>query len=300
MFRIANAPCSWGVIERTEESARTLDYGQMLGEMQQTGYTGTELGDYGFMPTEPAQLKQILDKRNLALVAAWVTSVLIDPAEHEASTQRAVQTARLLSAIGGEESLIVVGDNLFAEPRRNQVVGRVRAEDSMASDQWQIFVRGLHTLARQVHDETGIRTVFHHHSATWIEAPFEVEKLLDLTDPALIGLCFDTGHYVFGGGTPSEAIQLYGDRIWHVHFKDCDPGIAAQTRAQGWDYNFAVGKGLFCELGEGEVDFVAVIDALKEVSYRGWIVIEQDVLPGLGTPKEAASRNRRYLRRLGL
>jgi inosose dehydratase len=105
---------------------------------------------------------------------------------------------------------------------------------------------------------------------------------------------------MYGGGDPLAAITTYGSRIWHVHFKDCDPAIARRARAGAWDYHAAVGRGLFCELGRGMVPFADVGDALRLQNYAGWIVVEQDVLPGLGTPAASARRNREYLHGLGL
>jgi inosose dehydratase len=300
MLKIGNAPCSWGVIERTFEDERSYDYARVIDEMQATGFEGTELGDWGFMPTDPAELEAELARRNLGLIASWVTAVLIDPAGHADSADRAVRAARLLAAVAGDSPLIVVGDNLFAYEARNKIVGRVQPQDSMSDAQWQIFVDGVQHIARRVKEEAGLRTVFHPHCSTWIEAPHEVARLLDMTDPNLVGLCLDTGHYRFGGGDPVEAVHQHADRIWHVHFKDCHPAVANQARAEGWEYNFAVGKGLFCELGQGEVDFAAMLSALRDIKYDGWAVIEQDVLPSMGTPKDAAQRNRDYLRGIGI
>jgi len=96
------------------------------------------------------------------------------------------------------------------------------------------------------------------------------------------------------------AIARYVDRIWHVHVKDCEPSLAERARTEGWDYHTAVRNGIFCELGHGSVPFRRVCDALEALHYRGWIVVEQDVLPGLGTPALSAARNREYLHRLGL
>ena len=300
MINVANAPCSWGVIEKTLESTRSSEYRSVLDEMQATGFMGTELGDWGFMPTDPLLLKDELDQRQLSLVGSWVTSVLIDGEGHKESCQRALRTAKLLKAVNGTSPLIILGDNLFAYEVRNQVAGQVTLQDSMTADQWTTFIDGLHLIARQIKEETGIRTVFHHHCSTWIEAPWEISRLLELTDPDLIGLCLDTGHYRFGGGDPIEGLKQHADRIWHVHFKDCDAGIAATARNENWEYNDAVGKGLFCELGQGEVDFPRILDELQAMTYEGWVVVEQDVLPNMGSPKEMALRNREYLRRIGL
>lgn len=300
MIKVANAPCSWGIIEKTFESARSGDYRQVLDEMQETGFKGTELGDWGFMPTDPLLLKEELDKRELRLVGSWVTSVLIDRNGHRDSVQRAKRTAGLLAAVSGTSPLIILGDNLFAYEVRNQVAGRVTKKDSMTSDQWKVFIDGLHLIAREVKEETGIRTVFHHHCSTWIEAPWEISRLLELTDPELIGLCFDTGHYRFGGGEPIDGLRNHADRIWHVHFKDSDVEIAGTARNEKLEYNEAVGKGLFCELGKGEVDFRGIFKELQAIGYEDWVVVEQDVLPNMGSPREMAMRNREYLRSIGL
>jgi inosose dehydratase len=172
----------------------------------------------------------------------------------------------------------------------------------MAMDEatWKVFAAGATSVARAVKDETGLRTVFHHHIGTWVETPGETRRLMEMTDPNLLGLCFDTGHCQFGGGDPVQMVTDYAARIWHVHFKDCSPEIAARSRVEEWDGVTAVGHGVFCELGKGGVRFPAVRDALAKIGYDGWIVVEQDVLPGMGAPKESARRNRDYLTSIGL
>ena len=155
-------------------------------------------------------------------------------------------------------------------------------------------------VAAAVRDATGLRTVFHHHCAGYVETPEEIDALMSRTDPALLGLCLDTGHLMFAGGDPIAALAHYGDRIWHVHFKDCEPALAAQSRVEGWDYHTSVRRGIFCELGRGMVPFAGVLDALRARDYDGWIVVEQDVLPGLGTPAASATRNRAVPAQLGI
>ncbi|KPV49554.1 xylose isomerase, partial [Kouleothrix aurantiaca] len=123
--------------------------------------------------------------------------------------------------------------------------------------------------------------------------------------PALLGLVFDTGHYVYGSGANDgagigAALDRYGDRIWYMHYKDCEPAVAARARAEGWDYFTAVGRGVFCELGRGCVDFAAATEWLRARDYSGFVTVEQDVLPGMGEPRASAQRNRDYLATLGL
>ena len=116
----------------------------------------------------------------------------------------------------------------------------------------------------------------------------------------MLGLCLDMGHYAFGGGNPLDALKKYANRIWHVHFKDFDPGIAQLSREVQGDYFDAIKRGVFCKLGEGAVDFGEIVDYLHEIGYSDWIVVEQDVLPGMGHPKACAQANRDYLKTLGL
>jgi inosose dehydratase len=298
MFRIANAPCSWGVIEGI--NGERGGYVRVIDEMQQTGYAGTELGDWGFMPTDPTFLVQELGSRHLSLLASWVSVFLHDADRHGQSGDDAVRTAKLLAAAGGLENMIVLGNDPYGDPVRTKHAGRITPDLGMSEPQWQTFARGANYVARRVMNESGLRTVFHHHIGTWVETPDETRRLLDMTDPTSWGLCFDTGHWVFAGGDPVQGIYEFADRIWHVHFKDHDPNVARQSREQGWDGPTSVGHGVFCELGRGDVDFPGVVKALQYIGYTGWIVVEQDVLPGMGTPKESAQRNREYLKSIGL
>ncbi len=298
MISIANAPCSWGVIENV--AGEREGYAWVLDEMHETGYRGTELGDWGFMPTDPNTLRQELKARNLCLLASWVTVSLHDASRLAESEAAAVRTARLLAEVGGSDALIVLGNDPYTDPMRTKNAGRITAKQGMSDAQWQSFAAGANQIASAVQRESGLRTVFHHHIGTWVETPEETARFLSLTDPALVGLCFDTGHYRFGGGDPVQGLRRHADRVWHVHFKDCDPRVAEQSRRAEWDAVQSVEHGVFCELGRGNVDFPAVIEVLKDSGYTGWIVVEQDVLPGMGTPKESARRNRDYLHSIGL
>ena len=296
-IRIANAPCSWGVLE-FDLDGEAAGFEQVLDEMQATGYEGTELGDWDFMPTDPAALKDELDARKLEMLAAFVPVDLSDPEAHASGVEVAVRTAKLLAAVA-ENPFIVLADDNGKNTTRTQHAGRIKPEHGLTDEQWEIFAQGAQRVAYAVYDHTGVRTVFHHHCAGFVETPAEVEKLLSMTDPDVLGLCFDAGHYMFGGGDPVAGLHKHANRIWHVHFKDCHPEIAARSRAEAWDYFKSVRRGIFCELGQGAVDFPALKAILNELGYDGWIVVEQDVLPGMGTPKDSAQRNRDYLGSIG-
>ena len=297
MIKIANAPCSWGVLE-FDLVGEVAGYVQVLDEMHAAGYAGTELGDWGFMPTESTQLKKEIQARNLEMLGAFVSVDFSNPHAHAAGAETAVRTARLLAAVSTAPFIVLADDN-GRNPIRTQNAGRILPEQGLSEDQWNVFAAGVEAVALAVRETTGVRCVFHHHCAGFVETPEEVERLLALTDPTLVGLCFDTGHYSFGGGDALDGIRKYATRIWHFHLKDHEPKVAAQSRQNEWDYFTSVRNGIFCELGKGNVDFPAVLRELETAGYDGWGVVEQDVLPGMGSPKESAARNRAYLNSLG-
>ena len=299
MIQIANAPCSWGALE-FELEGESLGYQQVLDEMVETGYAGTELGDWGFMPSVPTELGKVLSNKKLELLGAFVPVALANASAHKAGIDLALKTAALMHEAGYPNAFIVLADENGSVEERTKNAGRITPAMSLSEEQWSTFASGAEQVARAVLDHSGMRTVFHHHCGGYVETPDEVTTLMDLTDPDLLGLCLDMGHYAFGGGDPLEALEKYYSRIWHVHFKDFDPKVGQEARLNAFDYFKSVESGVFCELGKGNVDFPAIVKMLKLKGYDGWIVVEQDVLPGMGSPKVCASNNRNYIKSLGL
>jgi inosose dehydratase len=297
-FLVGNAPCSWGTLEFEGTGGEQIDSRRMLDELAETGYTGTELGDWGYMPTDPERLRTELSGRGLVMLGAFVPVALKDPAALQPGIANAVKVARLLAAVATNPApYLVLADNNGTVPERTQNAGRITPEQGLSPAQWKAFAAGADALARTVLAETGLRTVFHHHCAGYVETHDEIARLLELTDPKLLGLVFDTGHYTYGsnGRDAVAAMDAFRDRIWYVHLKDCQPEVSARARAAGWDYFTALRHGVFCELGNGSVDFPRVLRRLADWKYEGYLLVEQDVLPGMGSPKESARRNRQYL-----
>ncbi len=299
MIKIANAPCSWGALE-FELEGKSLGYRQVLSEMEETGYEGTELGDWGFMPVNPQELKKTLSEKNLQMLGAFVPVALAKEEVHAAGIELALKTAGLMYDAGYKNAFIVLADENGSVNERTINAGRITPEFGLTESQWKTFAAGAEKVAQAVKDKFGMRTVFHHHCAGYVETPNEVDKLMELTNPELLGLCLDMGHYAFGGWNPVEALKKYYHRIWHVHFKDFDPKVGEAARENGYDYFKSVAEGVFCELGKGIVDFNSIVKILNEKGYDGWIVVEQDVLPGMGSPKKCAANNRQYIKSLGL
>lgn len=299
MIRVANAPCSWGILE-FQGVTQAAPYTQVLDEIRQTGYAGTELGDWGFMPTEPSRLHDELAARELSMVGAFVPVALARAETHAPGIKTAVRTARLMRDAGATDAFIVLSDDNASVPDREQRAGRIRPEDGLDYHQWTTFGNGAERIARAVREEAGLRTVFHPHCGGYVETEAEIDQLMLRTHAALVGLLIDTGHIVYGGGDPLNVLKRHASRVTHVHFKDCDRAVAARARAGNLGYLAAVREQLFCELGKGSVNFAAVTNELRRLHYDGWIVVEQDVFPGYGTPAESAQRSRDYLKRLGL
>jgi inosose dehydratase len=308
-IQVGNAPCSWGTLEFEGLETNPIGYQQMLDELVETGYTATELGDWGFMPTEPDSLRKEIQGRNLAMLGAYVQVAFKKPEAHAPGREEVLKVARLLAASSpAHKPYLILADDNASDPVRAQNAGRATPSIGLSAGEWKVFAKGVQDIARAVREETGLPTLFHHHCAGYVETPAEIDRLLENTDPILVNLVFDTGHYVFGSGPAgmgsdgkiAPVLEHYAGRIAYVHFKDCHPGIAAQSRREGWDYLKSLGRGVFCELGKGCVDFKGVVDWLNRRNYTGWVLVEQDVLPGMGSPKESARRNREFLRTVGL
>ncbi|MDQ2688942.1 MAG: sugar phosphate isomerase/epimerase, partial [Chloroflexota bacterium] len=140
----------------------------------------------------------------------------------------------------------------------------------------------------------GVKIAVHPHTATWIEAPDEVEALAERLPATGAGLCLDAGHYLVGGGDPVEAINRYGPLVTHVHVKDVDPGVLGRLRGGEIEsFGAAVRERIFTEPGNGALDLAGVLSALDRIGYTGWLMVEQDSswLP----PAEAAMVGRRVV-----
>jgi inosose dehydratase len=298
---VGNAPCSWGMLEHQDKS-KAIPFDQMLDELVETGYTGTELGDWGFMPTEPEALRaELVRRNNVVMLGAFVPVALKYRSAHADGRATAVKTARLIAASATTQApFLVLSDDNGTDPVRTKLAGRIGPGNGLSKDEWKTFAGGADEIAKAVFDETGLRTVYHHHCAGYVETPDEITTLLDLTNPERLGLVFDSGHYCHGTGKEEcdivAALNRFAERIWYIHLKDLEPNVAHRSREEQWDYFTAMRNGLYPELGKGCVDFPALLRWLAKHDYKGYVLVEQDVLPGLGTPKESAARNREYIR----
>src|SRR5690606_26297672 len=170
MIKIANAPCSWGALE-FELEGKSLGYQQVLSEMEETGYAGTELGDWGFMPSNPDELKKVLDGKNLQLLRAFVPVALAKEEAHAAGIELALKTAGLMFDAGYKNAFIVLADENGSVEERTKNAGRITPKMGLSENQWKTFAAGAEKVAQAVKDKYGMRTVFHHHCGGYVETP---------------------------------------------------------------------------------------------------------------------------------
>jgi len=287
-LRVANAPVSWGIME-VEGWNPPLSYATFLDELKSAGYEGTELGPYGYLPTDPDGLREQIEARSLTLTSAFVPLRLKDP---DLRLDEILQVGELLRALGAR--YLVLSDALA--PEREAVAGRAEENGVRLSESdWGRLAKNIARVVKLTRD-LHLRCVFHHHVGSYIESPAEVSRLMEITD---VGLCLDTGHYAFGGGDPVEAVRAFGPRIEYLHLKDIDRKRLESVRRDKLDFLDGVRAGVFCEIGTGCVRFPDLMRELRGARYDGWMVVEQDVDTSgenTKTPLECARASREYLR----
>lgn len=292
-FLFACAPDSWGVLDYPGPSWNQ-SYETMLDEMKEAGYTGTELGPYGFFPTDSEVLRPQLEERKLKLLGSFVPVKMTDPAAGKAVIERIRKVGDLLAAL--KAPFLVMADD--QSPERNAYSGRVREAGcpSLTAEQWK-HVGSIVADAEKVAQEFGLDLVFHPHVATYVETPEECERFYDATSHTGIGLCLDTGHCVYGYGDAVEEARKYKAKLRLVHIKDCDNKVLGEARRHKWTFEEAIAHKVFTIIGQGNIDFPAFFRTLVQNDYSGWSVIEQDVKFGATEipPKVSVASSLRYL-----
>jgi len=292
-FHFASAPDSWGVLDYPGPSWNQ-SYETMLDEMAAAGYTGSELGPYGFFPTDPNVLKPQLDKRKLKLLGSFVPVVLSDPASAAIAVEQIRKVGNLLAAL--KAPFLVLADAQSEE--RNRISGRVPKDGSagLTAAQWMNVAKVVGEAAK-VASDFGLDLVFHPHVATFVETPAECESFFDVTARTGVGLCLDTGHCVYGGGDAVAEADKFKSVLRFVHIKDVDAKVLEASRRKKLNFEQAIEKKVFTIIGKGSIDFPAFFRLLAKNNYSGWGVVEQDVTFGATAipPAESIAASLKYL-----
>jgi inosose dehydratase len=265
----------------------------VLAAIAGAGYEGTELGPPGYLGVG-GTLRERLERFGLGLAGGFVQLRFSEPERWDEDLGELVATLELLSA-GDGEARPVLAD--AGSPARAANPGRAAHDRSLELDGagWSRLAEGV-ARAADLARTRGFEPAFHPHAGTYVETPEEVERLLELTD---VGLVFDMGHVLLGGGDPLKALREWRERINHVHAKDVRMEVLRGVIAEGLGLPEAWARGVFCELGSGDVDLASLLSELEAGGYTGWVVVEQDWVPGpaddAAKPAAAQARNRRWL-----
>lgn len=293
-IRIGNAPCSWGV--EFAEDDRNPTWQTVLKQCAEAGYKGIELGPVGFMPEDPAVLGEALAEHDLELIGGVVFRAYHDPDAWDDVLDATHRTAKALKAHGAQHLVLI--DSI--SPRRAPTAGRSGEAEQMDKAEWTAYRDRIAETARIGSEEYGLTVGIHAHAAGFMDFEPELERLLNEVDDSILKICFDTGHHSYAGFDPVAFMKKHVGRISYMHFKDIDPKVKAEVITNRTGFYDACGQGIFCNLGDGDVDFSTVRQVLLDAGFEGWCTVEQDCDPLLDPdPVGDARKNREYLEAIG-
>jgi len=276
---VANAPISYGAFELTVGIDPNVPDGeQVLDEVVTAGYAGIDLGPVGYLGDGPV-LAERLASRNLGLAGAYLEFPFSDadalPGLFPDLDAMLDTFDAVRSVVPGPAPRPTIAD-AGSDARRN-APGRSHADRTLGLDAqgWVRFAAGLATVVARCRAR-GYEPTFHHETGTFVEAPWEIERVLEVSD---VGLCLDTGHFFIGGGDPVAALRDWSSRINHVHVKDAVRSVMDGIIADEQPAKTIWSREAFCALGDGDVDVAGVLATLEANDYQGWLVVEQDILP---------------------
>jgi inosose dehydratase len=284
------APDSWGVW--FADDPRQTPWSRYLDEVASLGFTWTELGPYGYMPTDRAELERELETRRLRLAAGAVMFDLEDPDAAARVADEIEHVCALVKSLGGSYLLII--DDVYT----NLFTGESRLPAALDPDGWSRLVHTTVGLCETA-ERHGLRAAFHPHAQTHVEYEEQIERLLEDAPP--LTLCLDVGHHAYCGGDPVSFLRRHADRVSYLHLKSVDKEFADRVQRDGIPFAEAVAQGVFVEPSRGVVDFSALRSAINDVGFDGYGIIEQDMYPtDFDRPLPIARRTQEYLSGLGL
>lgn len=277
---IGNAPCSWGINYPTGNAYSWQDY---LDQVAASGYRGTELGPFGFLPKDKAVLGPELEKRGLTLIGATHVHTFGDRASAPVLMSTLRELAPLLKDLGARHLVIMDESNWYPEGQ----------EGVLDRDGWNGLVATVREAQAVIEGEFGLKASFHPHIGTAVEFERQIDRLLEETE---IDLCFDTGHHAFWGQDPLAYMEKVWGRIAYMHLKNVDAAVRQRVLDGKLSVAASYGAGVMAPLPDGAVDIQAVMRFLDRKGFDGPIVVEQDVAENAKeTPLQLAKRNYVYM-----
>lgn len=291
---LGSCPDSWGVW--FADDPRQTPWERFLDELAGAGYRWLELGPYGYLPTDPARLRDELAARGLSCAGGTVAGTGGPHRDIGAVLAETRKVAELTAALGAENLIFVPVPGY-----RDDVTGAYREPAELSPDGWRALVDNSNLLGKVLLEEYGLKMRFHPHADYHVETQAQTERFLDDTDPRYVSLCLDTGHLAYRAADVPAIIRKYPDRIGYVHIKQMDPVIADRAAAEDLPFGQAVAMGASVEPPAGRPDVPSVLAALGELDAELFVVVEQDMYPvDFDLPLPIATRTRSYLNSLGL
>jgi inosose dehydratase len=293
-LHLGTAPDSWGVWMPSGDPLQT-PWQRYLDEAQQAGYRYSELGPFGYLPTDPGVVREEYDKRGLTLTGGTVAAALqrgrdaLEKAKADCDAEMAV--------IGpnGARHIVILPEGY------TDMDGKLTASPTLTDDEWDSLTTGMSELGRYLADEHDAVLVFHTHADSHVGTQAEIKRFLDTTDPETVQLCLDTGHVAYCGADNLKLIADYPDRIQYVHLKQVDPALRARAREEQLGFAPAVRLGVMVEPPLGEPDMPSLLAALAALDRDLYCIVEQDMYPcAFDAPLPIAVRTQQYFKTCGL
>ena len=289
-MRVGFAPIAWNNEDIADELGPPVPFETVLDEIAASGYVATELGS-GF-PLDSAVLRSALQARGLTLTSAWCGLALHgDSAEADLAHTR--ELCQLLSDVGA--SFVNLAHQ--GPPERRAFAGRAAEAPRLSNEQCDRLAERV-CQAASIAQQYGLQATFHAHVGTFVESRAELDELLRRTSTPLVKLCWDVGHALYGGSDPLEVVRQHPERIGYIHLKDVDGTVLSELRTQRLGFEEGIRRRVFTEVGRGVLDVAALLGALREIGYDGWLMVEQDST--WLAPAASAHASRAYLRQLGV
>lgn len=285
--RLGIAPIAW-TNDDMPDLGKENTFEQCVSEMALAGFTGSEIG--GKYPTDVSELTKALNMRGIQICNCWFSSFLLS-VPYEMTEQAFIRQTDFLKAMNAE--VIGVSEQSYSiqgKPEQPVWEGKY----VMNEDEWKLLADGLNKLGRIAGDK-GMKLTFHHHMGTVVQTEKEIDRFMELVDPELVYLLFDSGHLSFAGIDPAKVLKKYIGRVKHVHLKDIRKDMVNKSCSGKWSFLKGVREGVFTVPGDGDVDFAPIFQILEEADYEGWVVVEAEQDPAKANPLEYAIKARKYI-----
>jgi inosose dehydratase len=285
--KLGIAPIGW-TNDDLPELGKENTFQQCVSEMALAGFTGSEVG--GKYPKDPAVLKPMLDIRGIQICNQWF-SLYSTTQTLEENIKAFKEQLAFLKAMGAT----VIGASEQGNSIQGKPVPIFDAKPVFTEEEWKVFTDTCNTLGQIAKDE-GMKFTYHHHMGTGVQTEAETDRFLEMTDPDLVYLLFDSGHFTFSGEDAAAMLKKYIGRVGHVHLKDVRMSVRQEVIDKKMSFLEAVAAGTFTVPGDGDVDFTSIFQTLADNDYKGWVVVEAEQDPAKANPFEYALKARKYIR----